>query len=193
MLVANPGHSSYALSSTKKSNNLSSIQAESKKNVIGAASSTSISNSGASSFHQNNGEVASTQSAAPSTATFLAQSTKSNLIKTLAVRLNRGTDILKQSVHKAIIAKIPQNFLTRPRNREVLTVPPTNTHRFPSRDANSADSLRLEMCHFKPIRTVPTTPNKQNNKEILLTPKAKRALESRFDDCERRSTDVKPR
>ncbi|XP_013118357.1 serine/threonine-protein kinase phg2 isoform X2 [Stomoxys calcitrans] len=57
------------------------------------------------------------------------------------------------------------------------TVPPTILHRDPEerQQASSTDSLQKEMCHFKPIRTVPTTPWKSGSKSrgsSLRFPKA---------------------
>lgn len=75
---------------------------------------------------------------------FSSSSSKYNLIKTFADHLNRGTELLKTTVHKAI---------------EPLIVKPSKIHRSTSNLSDDGeDSLKSEMCHFKPIRTVPTTP-----------------------------------
>ncbi|XP_037815163.1 serine-rich adhesin for platelets isoform X2 [Lucilia sericata] len=57
------------------------------------------------------------------------------------------------------------------------TVAPTIIHRYPEerQHASSTDSLQKEMCHFKPIRIVPTTPWKSGSKSrgnSLRFPKA---------------------
>lgn len=75
---------------------------------------------------------------------FSSSSSKYNLIKTFADHLNRGTEIIKTTVSKAI---------------EPLIVKPSKIHRSTSNLSDDGeDSLKSEMCHFKPIRTVPTTP-----------------------------------
>ncbi|KAI8120770.1 hypothetical protein CVS40_8025 [Lucilia cuprina] len=55
------------------------------------------------------------------------------------------------------------------------TVAPTIIHRYPEerQHASSTDSLQKEMCHFKPIRIVPTTPWKSKSRgNSLRFPKA---------------------
>lgn len=39
----------------------------------------------------------------------------------------------------------------------LYAIPPTSTHRFPERKSSSVDSLKKEICHFKPIRINHTT------------------------------------
>ncbi|XP_073821584.1 uncharacterized protein [Musca autumnalis] len=67
-----------------------------------------------------------------------------------------------------------QNLGVQPK---LHTIPPTLLHRCPEerKKTSSTDSLRKEMCHFKPIRTVPTTPWKCGSKSrgsSLRFPKA---------------------
>ncbi|KAM7362401.1 uncharacterized protein ACRADG_013110 isoform 2-T3 [Cochliomyia hominivorax] len=63
------------------------------------------------------------------------------------------------------------------------TVAPTIIHRYPEerQHASSTDSLQKEMCHFKPIRIVPTTPWKSGSKSrgnSLRFPKANLATKN---------------
>uniref|UniRef100_A0A1A9ZDJ4 Uncharacterized protein n=1 Tax=Glossina pallidipes TaxID=7398 RepID=A0A1A9ZDJ4_GLOPL len=167
----------------------------------------------------------------------------SSLMKSLTVRLNRGTETLKATVHKALItATAVSSIIERKTITEAITtklatttttatnisniaslktsnvintsastsasssaatllatahkypsatflklyaVPPTIIHRLPSEreQTSSTDSLNKEMCHFKPIRTAPTTPWKSGSKSrgvSLRFPKANVATNPEF-------------
>ncbi|KAL9897042.1 uncharacterized protein ACN2A1_007199 isoform 2-T6 [Glossina fuscipes fuscipes] len=172
-----------------------------------------------------------------------SKTTASSLMKSLTVRLNRGTETLKATVHKALItATAVSSIVERKTITEAITtklatttttttnitniaslktsnvintsastsascsaatllatahkypsatflklyaVPPTIIHRLPSEreQTSSTDSLNKEMCHFKPIRTVPTTPWKSGSKSrgvSLRFPKANVATNPEF-------------
>lgn len=61
--------------------------------------------------------------------------------------------------------------LTYPKKLKPLILYPGKFHRSLSIDSDSGDSLKLEMCHFKPIRTMPTTPKRKNVNTRLKFPK----------------------
>uniref|UniRef100_A0A1A9WS14 Uncharacterized protein n=1 Tax=Glossina brevipalpis TaxID=37001 RepID=A0A1A9WS14_9MUSC len=69
---------------------------------------------------------------------------------------------------------------------KLYAVSPTIIHRLPSEreQTSSTDSLNKEMCHFKPIRTAPTTPWKSGSKSrgiSLRFPKANIATNPEFN------------
>lgn len=111
-------------------------------------------------IHTNNLSSTTIKSSTSSNTTNNSNTSTNALMKTLSVRLNRGTEFLKETVQKAFITKIPSHINSV---LNLYTVPPTSTHRFPAERLNvsSADSLHTEMCHFKPIRTEPRTPWKR--------------------------------
>lgn len=82
-------------------------------------------------------------------------SSRYSLMKSLSAHLNRGTEMLKQTVQRAILSKMTTT--------EPLTVSPTYSHRHPTTkmDDSSEDSLRIEMCHLRPIRSYPLTPRRR--------------------------------
>ncbi|XP_055691617.1 uncharacterized protein LOC129794783 [Lutzomyia longipalpis] len=81
-------------------------------------------------------------------------SASSRLMKSFTVHLNRGTELLKQTVQRAILSKVPTP------SKELRTVAPTKYHKDPDRyrtNTASTDSLEAEFCHFRPIRPYPVS------------------------------------
>lgn len=106
------------------------------------------------------------------------------LMKTLSVRLNRGNEFIKGHAQKSnsssnlnntngslnsnnanqnninsSCSALCKNVTPSISFLKMYTIPPTKVHRYPERSlTSSTDSLSKELCHFKPIRTAPTTP-----------------------------------
>ncbi|XP_059620739.1 uncharacterized protein LOC132264518 [Phlebotomus argentipes] len=78
-------------------------------------------------------------------------SSRYSLMKSFAVHLNRGTELLKQTVQRAILSKAATP------NTELRTVAPTKHHKVPDLHRASTDSLEAELCYFRPIRPCPIT------------------------------------
>ncbi|GAB0099200.1 hypothetical protein DMENIID0001_150480 [Sergentomyia squamirostris] len=94
-------------------------------------------------------------------------SSRYSLMKSFAVHLNRGTELLKQTVQRAIL-KAPSP------NKDLNTVAPTKYHIVPDLDRASTDSLDVELCHFRPIRPCSVTPS--TSRRFLKLPKIPKAI-----------------
>lgn len=82
-------------------------------------------------------------------------------MKNISSQLNRGTELLKQTVQRAIFSsssasKVPAS----PQPPPVTTAKPTPYHSDPHAvtRSSSVDSLHLETCHIRPIRPYSLTP-----------------------------------
>lgn len=81
-------------------------------------------------------------------------------MKSISSQLNRGTELLKQTVHRAIFsAKVPATTPGQPADPPT-TAKPTPYHSDPHAVTRSCsvDSLHLETCHIRPIRPYSLTP-----------------------------------
>lgn len=143
MLVAGPSHSSYHSYSTSDLPSASTHRRDSSSKSNGS-STASDTNSNSSSL-----------------------SSKYNLIKTFAERLNRGTELLKQTVQKAIL---PTKKPITPTPDDPLILSPGKIHRRTTAmtpESDSGDSLKIEVTsHFKPIRIMPQTPKRRNQSSL---------------------------
>lgn len=96
-------------------------------------------------------------------------------MKNLSSQLNRGTELLKQTVQRAIFSSgSPKVSLPPP-----PTARPTPYHSDPHAvlRSSSVDSLHLEMCHFKPIRAYTVTPIASRIVQTVRSPTARRPEE----------------
>ena len=88
----------------------------------------------------------------------------------------RNQTISDKTVEKGASAKLANELIKRLqepdpislnsnlkyRTNKVHSLPPTEFHRLPNfRESTSVDSLIRDMCHFKPIKPAPITPNKR--------------------------------
>lgn len=81
-------------------------------------------------------------------------------MKSISSQLNRGTELLKQTVQRAIFSSNAGAIPSRAEKSEepqLATVKPTLYHTNPNR-SSSVDSLHLETCYLRPIRPYSLTP-----------------------------------
>lgn len=141
MLVAGPSHLSFSYTTNAE--------------LITHRNSTNNSNSASSNASNSN----ASSSVDSTVSTY-------SLIKTFTEQLNRGTEYLKQTVQRAILP-IKKQIATDGDPGGILS--PGKLHRLTiSPESESCDSTKLELCHFKPIKTLPPTPNPNQPTICLL-------------------------
>ncbi|XP_005188246.2 uncharacterized protein LOC101892634 [Musca domestica] len=111
------------------------------------------------------------------TSTYTSYSNNNNVTSSSSTASSSSSSAVANTILSATVARkksSTQNLGVQPR---LHTIPPTILHRCAEerQKTSSTDSLRKEMCHFKPIRTEPTTPWKSGSKSrgsSLRFPKA---------------------
>lgn len=86
-------------------------------------------------------------------------------MKSISSQLNRGTELLKQTVQRAIFSKVPASLSEQQLQQPPTTAKPTPYHCDPHAvtRSSSVDSLHLETCHIRPIRPYSLTPFRRGN------------------------------
>lgn len=94
-------------------------------------------------------------------------------MKSLSSQLNRGTELLKQTVQRAIFS----TATVASTSSKIIVVPPPTAKPTPYHSdphavlrSSSVDSLHLEMCHVRPIRPYTLTPYKRKTGASIRIP-----------------------
>jgi hypothetical protein len=135
-------------------------------NAASGSSNNAISESLSSSRED---EVSSTASIITISSTSSASSSSNSRFSLIKSMVSRGTELFKQTVQNSLLSKLTPGAQKAKNTLDNLT-PTSNSSSCsqaqpqfqPRTDSkcseHSTDSLQTEMCHFKPIHSVPKTP-----------------------------------
>ncbi|XP_075145172.1 uncharacterized protein LOC142220117 [Haematobia irritans] len=169
-------------SKTSNSSFISTLKDNVQKALVTTASTfsrncqqaTTTSNKSNCSTSSNNYNTSKSIFSSQNTSSSSSSLATSKFSSTSMVNNSSSSSMTSAILPLSIVRKKSQSLGVPPK---LHTVPPTTLHRdAEERQKNSStDSLQKEMCHFKPIRTVPTTPSKSGSKSrgsSLRFPKA---------------------
>lgn len=88
-------------------------------------------------------------------------------MKAISGHINRGTELLKQTVQKAILSTLNSE------DEPSYAIRPTCFHALPTAGSctDGRDSIQIEMCHIRPIRAFTVTPRHTNTELMAPTPR----------------------
>lgn len=156
-------HSVKAENSTKPINFIQTLKDSVQKALISTTGICSL----ATNKHNSDNKLQNCNNSNTTTTTSLSNVTSSSSSNNIA----KAAATTSAAIATNVAATASTSSFSLVRNKysscslsKLHTIAPTNLHRYPEdrQQASSTDSLQKEMCHFKPIRTAPTTPWKRS-------------------------------